>query len=383
LSAWRTRARGCPGNGRRPDAMSDRRPDSIAVNEQSRALGLGTGHAEGAGHAASSPIRSTRLHGRAHHAGHRRSLPPQAKCRAQRTHPRDPWSCAGALPHLASCVRVPVDPLARARDRVPRRAPGGVPPVRERQRGEGGTGGPRLEWEGMGPSHAGHPRRRRRGRRGSSALHPGARCEGGSRRELALGDALVGVWQDRAREARMRRRGPAPRDAVLRRYPIDLVPLPSWSDTTREVRQATVQRMLADIERDARQAHPVVLGADAVQAQDPVTRLQAPASSPAPPVHGMDQETRRSFIAARRLFVAAYRAATVASAALAMSLATRYPAGAFPSRPAPAPPPGHPATATMVQPREVWHPPSLDRAPHAELARRGAASDREVPWSRT
>jgi hypothetical protein len=204
-----------------------------------------------------------------------------------------------------------------------------------------------------------------------------------SARALAFGDALVGVWQDRAREARMRRRGPAPRDAVLRRYPIDLVPLPSWSETTAETRQATVQRMLADIERDARQAHPVVLGANAVQAQDPVTRLQAPASSPAPPVHGVDQETRRSFIAARRQFVSAYRAATVASAALAMSLAMRYPAGAFPSRPPPAPPAGHAATPTMVQPREVWHPPSLDRAPHAELARRGAASNREVPWSRT
>lgn len=201
-------------------------------------------------------------------------------------------------------------------------------------------------------------------------------------RALAFGDELVGVWQDRAREARLRRRGPAPRDAVLRHYPIDLAPLPSWSSMSSEHRQGTVRRMLAAIEQDARRAHPTVLGTAAVQAQDPVTRLQAPTSSPAPAVHGTDQETRRSFIAARRQFVAAYRAATVATAALAASLAMRYPAGAFPSRPAPAPPSSQTAKATVVPPRDSWQPPSRDRAPHPDLMRRGAANSREVPWPR-
>jgi hypothetical protein len=173
-------------------------------------------------------------------------------------------------------------------------------------------------------------------------------------RALAYGEELVGVWQDRSREGRLRRRGPAPRAEVLRPYAIPLTPIPSWSELTESARQATVRQIVVEIERTARRDHQTVLGTAAIHAQDPHAARPQLTASPAPAVHGTRVEARRLYLAARRQFVVAYRAATATTAALALSLAAHYPPGASPSRPPHAPMPAVQAAAPVVTEPPLW-----------------------------
>jgi hypothetical protein len=193
-------------------------------------------------------------------------------------------------------------------------------------------------------------------------------------RALAFDHPLAGVWQDRAREARLRRRGPAPRAAVLRTYPIPVTPIPSLAALDPASRHAVVRRMILDIEREARRDHPAVLGAPAIHAQVP-TATQPLVGRMAPAAHGTQLETRRRFVAARREFVAGYRAATVATTALATTVAAHYPPGASPSRPPHAPITTSQATAHVTDESPLWHSASSDRTSDDNPARAAA-------WSR-
>jgi hypothetical protein len=202
-------------------------------------------------------------------------------------------------------------------------------------------------------------------------------------RALALGEQLVGVWQDRAREARLRRRGPAPRAAVLRHYPIPVTPLPAWAELEPDQRQATVRRIIDEIERQARRDHPTVLGLPRIHAQDTAATQPPPARSGAPSAHCTRPEMRRLYLAARRHFVDAYRAATVTTAALAMTLAAYYPPGAAPVRPPHAPTPIRQAAAPVAEEKPLWHSASSRRHLDDDPPDRPSAWNRKKAWATT
>jgi hypothetical protein len=81
--------------------------------------------------------------------------------------------------------------------------------------------------------------------------------------------------------------------------------------------------------------------------------------------------------------VAAYRAATVATAALAMSLAACYPPGSAPVRPPHAPTPLCQAAAPVADEMWLWHSASSRRTHDDDPPDRPSAWNRKKTWATT
>ncbi len=118
---------------------------------------------------------------------------------------------------------------------------------------------------------------------------------------LLYDEPVVGYWFNRTKEYNARRSEiDFAKYDYATRYEIALQPLPAFQDDSPEEYQTMVAEVLAEIEEEAaasRGGRPV-LGADAVQAQDPCQRLPSPRKkSPAPALFFSKQpEVRKAMV---------------------------------------------------------------------------------------
>jgi REP element-mobilizing transposase RayT len=177
---------------------------------------------------------------------------------------------------------------------------------------------------------------------GSSLEWPGVHCA----RALTGEEVLTGTWIDRAAahddSRRAAPRGPAAFEVTL---PIDLAPIPCWSDLTAEEYQARC-RALADDEaaRAAAKGTPP-LGVEAILAADPDDKPVTVKKSEAPPCHAADDTLREAYVARRKLFLSAYRAA---AEELKAGREAVFPPGCFPPRGPFVPFPNHACVGTSA-----------------------------------
>jgi len=154
-----------------------------------------------------------------------------------------------------------------------------------------------------------------------------------SARALCGLEELHGVWRDRSREARVRAGGGngggrEPReDEMSTVYPIPLVPIPSWARWSLEARHERARELVAEIDRDAAEKHPVPLGRDFILAQDPTAQPRNSKQSRAGVIHTSNAETRAEFLYARKVFTWEHRGA---SHDLRAGRPTEVPAMCFP-----------------------------------------------------
>lgn len=162
---------------------------------------------------------------------------------------------------------------------------------------------------------------------------PGVHCVD----ELVQGSRVVrgGEWRDQTAEYEARRRGrKVGRLEFVESEEIFLSPLPSLEVQTPEQRRRLVQRLVKEIEHEARQRHEregtAPLGVERVKRQDPQQRPLETKRSPAPWFHAASRQVYRQMQEAYREFHAAYREA---AAKLARGvLDVRFPPGCFPPR---------------------------------------------------
>jgi hypothetical protein len=158
---------------------------------------------------------------------------------------------------------------------------------------------------------------------------PGAHCA----RALCGLEDLRGVWRDRSREARIRGGGgngggrEPDADEVSTVYSIPLVPIPSWAHWSPAARIERARELIAEIDRDAAEKHPVPLGRALVLAQDPAAQPRDSKRRRAGVIHTRNDETRAEFLYARRLFTWEHRGA---SQDLRAGRPTEVPAMCFP-----------------------------------------------------
>ncbi len=158
---------------------------------------------------------------------------------------------------------------------------------------------------------------------------PGVHCA----RALAGREVLRGVWRDRSQESRLRtaKGGRQALAAELETtYPIELAPIRMWSHLSEDERRDRVQRMIREIEREARRQHPRPLGALSVCQADPTARPDESKRSKAPFIHTASAENRRRFHTLRTIFELEYRAA---ACAVREQRPARIPSNCFPPHP--------------------------------------------------
>lgn len=134
---------------------------------------------------------------------------------------------------------------------------------------------------------------------------PGVHCA----RALIGEEVLVGAWCEREHKRKVRTGGgkgggrvPS-RGETMTQYPIDFAPLPSWRELDVGERFARVRRILLEVERDARRAHPIPLGVSRILAQDPLGRPAESKRGSAPPIHTPDEDERSAFLMQRHGFL--------------------------------------------------------------------------------
>jgi REP element-mobilizing transposase RayT len=140
---------------------------------------------------------------------------------------------------------------------------------------------------------------------------PGVHCV----HSLLTGDPLTGLWYDRTREARARRRG-AESDPLrfVEAESLTLAPLPCWSHLPAEVYRHRIAEMVAQIEaaaaahREATGLQPP--GAETIRSQHPHARPLRTKKSPAPLFHAASKAVRQELRQAYAWFVRAFRAAS-------------------------------------------------------------------------
>ena len=129
------------------------------------------------------------------------------------------------------------------------------------------------------------------------------------------GEPLLGTWFDRTQQYLARRKG----EKIDRLYyatpeTVTFSPFPCWRHLSPEAYRKCVADLTAEIEENAATARKrngvQSLGAAAILAQDPVSRLKRPKKSPAPFCHAASKAVRQLFYEAFSLFVAAYRTAS-------------------------------------------------------------------------
>ena len=157
---------------------------------------------------------------------------------------------------------------------------------------------------------------------------PGAHCI----QALLRGAPLEGLWFDRTKEFRVRRRGLAFRAARVRHCEsVQLTPLPCWS----HLQEQEVRSLVADLVRGSSRRSPTLQGRPAElrwrgldPERDPHSRPVGWKARTAPRVHAATRAARRALIEAYREFQGAYRRA---AARLAQGdLLANFPEGSFP-----------------------------------------------------
>ncbi len=150
---------------------------------------------------------------------------------------------------------------------------------------------------------------------------------------LTEGKPLEGFWRDRSLEYEANRRGKeVDPETFIRRYALELDPLPCWRHLPAEQIQRRIREIVDDV--DAQAARRVVLngaappGPSAIRKQHPHDRPDHSKRSPAPAVHAASKAIRKQMKEAYRLFVEAYREA--AAMLRAGKLDATFPPGCFP-----------------------------------------------------
>jgi putative transposase len=158
---------------------------------------------------------------------------------------------------------------------------------------------------------------------------PGLHCV----RQIVDGEPLLGAWFDRTQQYLARRKGEKI-DRLHYATPetVTFSPLPCWKHLSPEAYRKCVANLAAEIEENAattrKQNGVQPLGAAAILAQDPVSRLKRPKKSPAPFCHAASKAVRQAFYESFALFVAAYR--TAAEKLQRGDAAPCFPTGCFP-----------------------------------------------------
>lgn len=150
---------------------------------------------------------------------------------------------------------------------------------------------------------------------------------------LLQGKALKGHWIDRTRQYAARNRGQdASDDCFAVEETVTLSPLPCWAHLSPEQYRETVRALMEEVESEAALARrwtgAKVLGVKAILAQDPHTRPDDLAHSPAPFVHAATKAARRMFYKIYTEFVNAFHDAS--EALRRGNLDAPFPAGSFP-----------------------------------------------------
>jgi REP element-mobilizing transposase RayT len=152
---------------------------------------------------------------------------------------------------------------------------------------------------------------------------------------LLQGASLEGVWFDRTAEYEARQRGECPsKYAYARAESVELTPLPCWQESAEPERRRYVASLVEDITRQTRQRLDdegrTPVGVRRILRQDPHSKALGLERSPAPRFHASTGEIRRALEAAYREFVLAYRQAS--QALRAEALTSDFPQGCFPPR---------------------------------------------------
>lgn len=169
---------------------------------------------------------------------------------------------------------------------------------------------------------------------------PGANCL----EALLEGTDAIGVWFDRTREYRTRKRKKKPtKYEFATRYRVTLAPLPSWGPLSEAERRARVAEMVRLIEAQAVAARAKTgrapLGREKVLRQNPHDAPRSIARSPAPLVHASTRVLRREYWGKYLAFVTAFHAAAVRLKEGILEAVHEFPPGCFlprfPFRPPP------------------------------------------------
>lgn len=162
----------------------------------------------------------------------------------------------------------------------------------------------------------------------ASPLHwPGATSVHG-----LLGDMqLEGVWIDRDALRRARAKDPdVSVDEFSEKVAVVLSPLPQWEGLTADELRAKHEALVQEVEAEGAQLGLSFLGAEAVMAEDPHASPRQPERRRAPICHTTSVALRRTFRAAYRAFVDAYREAARIVRSKPESYSLAYPEGCFP-----------------------------------------------------
>ena len=162
---------------------------------------------------------------------------------------------------------------------------------------------------------------------------PGASCV----EALLTGKKASGVWFDRTAEYKARLRGEKPtKFAHAQGCEVKLTPLPCWAHLSEGEQRRLCADLVRGIEEDAakenarRGRRP--MGAKKVLAQEPLSRPQVIAKSPAPLVHASTRRARLSFFRLYASFVEMFRAAAEKLRRGLVEAIDEFPPGCFPPR---------------------------------------------------
>jgi hypothetical protein len=134
---------------------------------------------------------------------------------------------------------------------------------------------------------------------------------------LIHGTPLEGHWFDRTREYAAGNQGEKlSRERFVFAESVVLSPIPCWThlpaDRYRERMKSLVKEVNSEAAGARQQSGARVLGVKAILAQDPQTRPDSVARSPAPLVHAATKAARKVFYEIYAEFVSAFRAAAEA-----------------------------------------------------------------------
>ena len=143
-----------------------------------------------------------------------------------------------------------------------------------------------------------------------------------------------GIWHDRSAQYRATQKaGSASRvrasDFIEKGLEIELEPLPCWRDLPWKVRRDAVRDLIEQIVDEAkleRKSRPV-LGAEAVERQDPLSAPEKSSRRYAPPCHAASRKARSELLRQMSDFTDAF---LVAADALRSGVAAHFPEGCFP-----------------------------------------------------
>jgi hypothetical protein len=152
---------------------------------------------------------------------------------------------------------------------------------------------------------------------------------------LTHGDRIRGTWYDRSAEYRARAAGKDVKPGEFSTaYDVRITPLSCVFDLNDDQRQAHYRRVVREIDVAAAAANKekgrVPMGVQAILAQDPHHRPEAPDRSPAPLVHAHDASKREEYLSAYRAFVANFRAGVDSLKARAQQIIELFPEWSFP-----------------------------------------------------